>query len=281
MIQGACGDVSNEAGTRRLLAGCGMVDDLKTGIVQTQNQWRGVKIIPHGNRDIEAVICHERKMNLSLLGHRLVYRALTRSRPTTRVGDGAAWNLALDSLSAESFVISGGAGHDISFELELVARTGCRLVLLDPSPTGKATVDRTDLPSELVFEGKALSSQVGALSLARPLDMREGSWRLDVNGLGEEMQSTSIVDIMQRFAVDRVDLLKIDIEGFEYDVLNDVLQRGIPIQQICVEIHEGPIFGKRRSDRWNLIFQLFRAGYQLIHNEGWDHTFLHKGMRAA
>ena len=220
-------------------------------------------------------------MSLSLFGHRLVYRALIRTRPTTRVGDRAAWNLAADSLSADSFVISGGAGHDISFELELVAKTGCRLVLLDPSPTGRVTVDRADLPGGLVFEAKALSSQVGTLCLASPLDMREGSWRLDASGSGADMQSTSIVDIMQRFAVDRVDLLKIDIEGFEYPVLHDALRRKLPIKQICVEIHEGPAFGKSRSDRWNLILQLLRAGYRLIHHEGHDHTFLHKGTRAA
>ena len=220
-------------------------------------------------------------MNLSLLGHRLVYRALTRTRPTTRVGDRAAWNLAADSISADSFVISGGAGHDISFELELVAKTGCRLVLLDPSPTGRATVDRADLPGRLVFEAKALSSKVGILCLARPLDMREGSWRLDPSGSGDDMQSTSIVDIMQRFAVDRVDLLKIDIEGFEYDVLNSALEQRVPIQQICVEIHEGPTFGKSRSDRWSLTLQLLRARYRLIHHEGQDHTFFHKGSRAV
>lgn len=240
-----------------------------------------MEIIPHRNRDIEVIICHDEGMNLSLLGHRLVYRALTRSMPTTRVGVGAAWNLAMDSLTAESFVISGGAGHDISFELELVARTGCRLVLLDPSPTGKATVDQAELPSALVFEAKALSSQVGVISLAKPIDMREGSWRLDLSGSGEKMQSTSISDIMQRFEVDRVDLLKIDIEGFEYDVLDDVLKRGIPIRQICVEIHQGPVFGKSRIDRWHLIFRLLKARYRLIHHDGWDHTFLHKGTRTA
>ena len=37
---------------------------------------------------------------------------------------------------------------------------------------------------------------------------------------------------------DSIDLLKIDIEGFEYEVLEDCLEDRIPIKQICVEFHD-------------------------------------------
>jgi hypothetical protein len=37
---------------------------------------------------------------------------------------------------------------------------------------------------------------------------------------------------------DRIDLLKIDIGGFEYEVQERYLAEQIPIKQICVEFHD-------------------------------------------
>jgi FkbM family methyltransferase len=215
-------------------------------------------------------------MESSLACHNLLYRLLTTSCKTLRVGSDAAWHIKEGTIGSRSFVISGGAGHDISFELQLVKETGCQLILLDPSPTGRTTVSKLDLPSSIIFEPLALSDWHGALSMARPLNSSEGSWRIDTSGGGDTVQSTTIDHLMDRYGVKKVDLLKIDIEGFEYPVLQDALRRKLPIKQICVEIHQGPEFGVTRGDRWALIFRLLRTGYRLVHHEGWDHTFIHK-----
>jgi FkbM family methyltransferase len=42
---------------------------------------------------------------------------------------------------------------------------------------------------------------------------------------------------MQRLGHDRIDLLKLDIEGAEYTVLQDLIQERIPVTQILVEFH--------------------------------------------
>lgn len=208
--------------------------------------------------------------------HNLVYGLLTLKIKTSRIGGAVSWNVKMQGIDEKSFVISAGAGHDISFELDLVARTGCRLVLLDPSPTGCKTVGNMKLPPEITFESTALSDRTGHIILAKPVNMLEGSWRVAVDGDGDEMACTTITEIMDRYSKSSIDLLKIDIEGFEYQVLQDMLIRKIPVKQICVEIHQGPEFGKTRRDRWRLIYHLYRSGYRLIHSVGWDHTFLHR-----
>jgi FkbM family methyltransferase len=210
--------------------------------------------------------------------HKLVYRLLTLKIKTYRIGAAASWNVKMQVIDENSFVISAGAGHDISFELDLVARTGCRLVLFDPSPTGCKTVGNMKLPPEVTFESTALSDRTGHIILAKPVNMLEGSWRVAVDGDGDEMACTTIAEIMDRYSKSSVDLLKIDIEGFEYQVLQDMLLKKNPVKQICVEIHQGPEFGKTRWDRWRLIYDLYRSGYRLIHCEGWDHTFLHRSF---
>jgi FkbM family methyltransferase len=215
-------------------------------------------------------------MSLSLFFHKIIYRLLKNEMPIIRVGGKAAWNLDIRGLNSKSFVISAGAGHDISFELELVSRTGCRLVLLDPSPTGCETVSKVQLPSAMIFEPVALSDRVGRILLAKPLKDSEGSWRIPTDGNGDEMPCTMISEIMMQYSVEVLDLLKIDIEGFEYQVLEDIIRRQVPVRQICVEIHEGWEFKKTHLDRWVLIWKLHRSGFRLIHHLGWDHTFLHK-----
>jgi|GEM_PF-5907822 len=57
-------------------------------------------------------------------------------------------------------------------------------------------------------------------------------------------------DVMHQFNKSRIDLLKIDIEGYEYEVLEDLLSNSIPVTQICVEIHQEPqVPGRKRKDR--------------------------------
>jgi FkbM family methyltransferase len=215
-------------------------------------------------------------MNLSLMLHEAVYSLLIQRAKTLRIGGRAAWNLNMQEVDKNSFVVSAGAGHDISFELELIAQTGCQIVLLDPSPTGCKTVEKIQLPPEITFEPIALSDRTGQMTLAKPANLLEGSWRVAVDGEGDTMPCTSIGEIMERHSKSSVELLKIDIEGFEYQVVQDIILNKIPVKQICVEIHQGFEFGKTRWDRWRLIYQLHQSGYRLIHYDGWDHTFLHR-----
>lgn len=191
-----------------------------------------------------------------------------------RIGQEAGWNVALDSIKEGAFVVSGGAGKDISFELELAKKKGCRMVLLDPSPTGANTVRTVLLPSNIFFEKKALSKHSGIIYMSKPQDMKEGSWRLCLDGKGDAMESTCLTDVIKEHDTALIDLLKIDIEGYEYEVLKDAIEKKIPIQQICVEIHEGESFGKTRFDRWALILRMILSGYRLIYQKGWDYTFL-------
>ena len=208
--------------------------------------------------------------------HKTVYSLLIQRAKFSRIGGSTAWNLNMQDVNNYSFVISAGVGHDISFELELIAQTGCQIVLLDPSPTGCKTIEKIQLPPGITFEPIALSDRTGQMTLAKPANLLEGSWRVAIDGEGDTMPCTSIGEIMERHSKSSVELLKIDIEGFEYQVIHDMLLRKTPVKQICVEIHQGPEFGKTRWDRWRLIYQLYRSGYRLIHYDGWDHTFLHR-----
>jgi FkbM family methyltransferase len=173
-------------------------------------------------------------------------------------------------------VISGGVGHDVSFEKELLRRFGCRIVLLDPSPTGIATMEREPMSKELGYLPVALAGQPGSIRMSPPINVAEGSWRSGPDSGSVEMPSTTLLEILHQERRNRIDLLKLDIEGFEYDVIESMLRHNVNVHQICVETHEGPAFNRSRNDRWKLIWRLKSAGYELVHCANWDHTFIRR-----
>lgn len=219
-------------------------------------------------------------MNIKYLFHKYIYTSIkTNMGPLITLGNKESWTI-LPRLSPESFVVSGGAGHDISFELELIDRFGCMVVLLDPSLPGRRTYEQLNpKPKQLIFHPLGLAATSGMRYLAPPeKDPHLFSWRISKNGDGEEMQFICLKEILNKYNKDKIDLLKIDIEGFEYEVLGNALKENLAIKQVCVEIHQGPKYeGRTQIDRWILIMRLLFKGYIFLHNRGRDHTFYSTG----
>jgi FkbM family methyltransferase len=212
----------------------------------------------------------------------LFYRLFTTARKgLERLGGECAWTLATEGLNRESRVLSAGAGHDISFELELIRRFGCRICLLDPSPTGEETLNLLGnaRPQELEFVRAGLAGKEGELAFDNPLDATEGSFRFgeEKGEGGLSFPCLTVAGAMKERGWSRLDLLKIDIEGFEYGVLDSVLGRRLEIRQICVEFHHGRGFPFTRWDTIRAIARLRMAGYRLIHKIHSDHTFIKAG----
>ena len=43
--------------------------------------------------------------------------------------------------------------------------------------------------------------------------------------------------IVNQYGHDHIDILKLDIEGSEYEVMPEILESDVKIQQICLEVH--------------------------------------------
>lgn len=217
---------------------------------------------------------------LKLWMHRKIYSIIIRERGNlVTLGTKETWTL-LPDLNKESFVISGGAGHDISFELELIELCSCSVILLDPSLPGATTVENLmEKPGELVFLKQGLAAKAGVHYLSKP-DVNEDqkSWQISEETLGVKHRFTTLGQLLEENRKSHIDFLKIDIEGFEYEVLDQILRNKIPIRQICVEIHQGKSFGgKTRWHRWWLIIRMLTSGYSLIYYKNLDHTFYKRG----
>jgi FkbM family methyltransferase len=222
--------------------------------------------------------------NLKDLRYRLFYQLLLRrGHSLIELGDrgtGCSWFFCPDNLNERSVVYSGGVGRDLTFEHALVQRFGCAVVLCDPSPTGLETMA---LPANRIpqfsFHSVALAGCSGKLTLAPPQDSREGSWFASAAGAGAlQVPSMDLASLLRQNGHDHIDLLKLDIEGAEYDVIADLLRRRLPVRQVAVEYHHGILPGIRRSQTVRSILKMTAAGYRLLKQDGNNHTFLRPAL---
>jgi FkbM family methyltransferase len=190
--------------------------------------------------------------------------------------EGAQWTLCVGGLNSNSIVYSGGVGGDISFEIELVKRFGLSVVIFDPSPIALETIRNHSTDPEMKrieFNPVGLASESKSLRF-EPSNV-PGEWQMSVgeNNKSREIACTTIMGEMARHGHKNIDLLKLDIEGFEYQVLNHCLDNHLEIGQICVEFHDFlPNIGRKST--LESILALRKHNFNLVHKQRHDFTFL-------
>ena len=214
------------------------------------------------------------------LRFRIFYGALLCHRhPLIELGNratGCSWNLCPAGLDAHSVIYSGGVGRDITFEHALVKNYGSQVVLFDPSPTGMETMalPENKIP-QFKFHPVGLAGKCGTLKFSAPQDEAEGSWFRQAGGKASlEVPCVDLATLMRQNGHDHIDLLKIDIEGAEYEVLDDLLNRRLRVKQVLVEFHHRLLPGIRRGQTIRAILKMAWAGYRLLKRDGENLTFL-------
>jgi FkbM family methyltransferase len=170
-----------------------------------------------------------------------------------------------------------GVGLDMSFELELAKIALKPVLVFDPSPTGIDTVAKSDIQN-IKFFPVGLAAHTGSIEFSLPKDAAEGSYSVVQDGIETiRFDCHDLATIMKTNGDSYIDLLKMDIEGFEFDIVNQLLDQRIPVRQLCVEFHPW----LRPGETMKTIARLHRAGYRLIHKKRGDYTFLLKKERYA
>jgi FkbM family methyltransferase len=193
------------------------------------------------------------------------------------------WCVASNTLSPTSIVYSIGIGNDISFDLSLIRRYGVRIYAYDPTPESISWISRQNLPDKFSFFGIGLAHYDGVALFYRHKKetniCHSMAKRNDRVGDAVEVTVHRLESMCKTNHHSRIDLLKMDIEGAEYDVLEDIFQSDIPIDQILVEFHHRfkdiPIRKTKRT-----IAHLRENGYRIFYVslKGREYSFLHERL---
>jgi FkbM family methyltransferase len=198
--------------------------------------------------------------------------------PPDSVGNYAA---IASLLSPESIVYSFGVGGNIEFDIDLTAQSSCAVYLFDPTPRSIRFMEQYRENPLLQFRpwgvwtSDGLQRFFSSLTLAVNTcgnvfqDFRSGSIEnaLDVSTWFEG-ECHTLPTIMNKLGHDRIDLLKMDIEGAALDVLEHLLDSEIRPKQLVVEFEAPRISSRVKPFFWRLekmIKRLRHDGYTL-HN---------------
>lgn len=182
------------------------------------------------------------------------------------------WEIPVNKIRKDSVCYCVGAGEDISFDVELVVNFGCNVFIVDPTPRAK---DHFEYLRNCVLMGtkavinppakrkvKDLYPILTKDQLSKLQFYPYGIWSKSVikkfyvpkkpsyvshsiiniqhTEKYFEAKCVTVKEMMQQLGHDRLEILKLDIEGAEYDVINSILHDNIRIKILCVEFHRLP-----------------------------------------
>jgi len=217
-----------------------------------------------------------------------------------RVGsEDGGWVVDLRLIPRGSLVISVGVGEDIAFERGLIEARGCRVIGIDPGPRAAGCVQgfsdrrfhlmRRALAAHgglrvRMYEDAGVNHTSDHVShpvwdnVSGPevgLDRAMGAHRAVDVGRFYEAETVGLTELLAAYPDAAV--LKLDIEGAEYEVLRSVAALRVP--QVCVAFHHG-CAGYTLEDTLECVERMRRMGYLVGHREDkagpWHEvTFVH------
>jgi FkbM family methyltransferase len=165
------------------------------------------------------------------------------------------WSIPAGQLDAGSVVVDVGLGEDVSFSTSLIQRYGCIVHGFDPTPRAIAYIRQLGC-AKLVLHEVGVAERSGSATFYLPNDERHVSGSLTASShTGQRQMQVPLValgEVFGRIGADHIDLLKLDIEGAEYDLLFDdaFAAHAQRIDMLCVEFHHRwPEFGRQATER--------------------------------
>ncbi len=193
------------------------------------------------------------------------------------------WTLCTQLLGPASVVYSVGIGKHIRFDLELIDRFGLTVHGFDPTPVSVAWVREQDLPDAFVFHEYGVAAYDGAARFYAP--RRDGSAHFSTVARDRDTEKRDMVEgpvlriatIAQRLNHAKIDVLKMDIEGAEYEVIDDFVHGPVEVDQFLVEFHHNyPSIPLSRT--LGAVGTLREAGFVPAHisRRGMEMLFVHE-----
>lgn len=220
------------------------------------------------------------------LGRRFRERLLPRGYVRLGTHHGGWWINKYD-VGEDPLLIDCGLGEDISFPSAFLDEFGGHVVGIDPNPRS-IKYCQENAPDGMEVWQKAFWCEPAItiiFHMPRPLhalpkgaDGVSGSLLEShdyvIGGDKIHAKTTSLAEVLESMDREKCDVLKIDIEGAEYEVINRLCYTGeiVKAKQILVEFHHF-CTNHTIGDTNRAVERIKRNGFDLIHVEDRNHIF--------
>ncbi len=196
------------------------------------------------------------------------------------------WWLDSRRLAAAPLLIDCGLGKDISFPVSFLDQFGGRVVGVEPNPHSLEYCKNV-APKGMRIIPQAFWIETGntlTFHLPRPqeelpkgADGVSGSILDSHTYVGDEsisVETISFAEILKQEQRQECDVLKMDIEGAEYEILEALCNSGeiALAKQLLVEFHHGAT-SYTQADTERIVSMLEARDFRLIHTEGRNYIF--------
>jgi FkbM family methyltransferase len=189
---------------------------------------------------------------------------------------GFAWRFSEMALNKYSNILCFGLGSNMTFEGELAKYLNATVHCFDPTEQAlklseRYIGDRTDL----ILYPWGISDKDEIIKFYLNTVPGMGSLSIENLSYGEyyvEAQVYSLKTICEKVGMDKVDFLKIDVEGAEYGVIDDLAKQEIEVDQFALEFDQ-PMPPWRTMAAFE---KLYSVGYYPVSNWGLNWLFIHE-----
>lgn len=180
---------------------------------------------------------------------------------------GAAFTICPDKIDENSVVYSFGIGTDVSFDVSLIDKYKLKVFAFDPTPRSLDWLKTQKLPDKFSYYDFGIASFDGEASFFSPQNPDNVSYSMEKNTFvssdSVEVEVHRLKTIMNLLGHSKIDILKMDIEGTEYDVISDIMKSNILIGQLLIEFHHRLISNGIKKTK-QTIQLLYDADYKIF-----------------
>lgn len=225
----------------------------------------------------------------------------TNSEKVISLGSDYGGWFFLDNKNLENkFIISAGLGEDASFDIEIINKYNCKVISIDPTPRAishyNQIIDKSgNLGSNIYIDGgKQNISSYNLTKINRKnfILIDRALYNIDdeelkffapknknhvshsINNFQNDYKKTTdfikvktitVKSILNKFDINDIEILKLDIEGAEIEVIKNILSERIFPNQILVEFDELIKINELAIKRFEDVHQiLLSKNYNLI-----------------
>jgi FkbM family methyltransferase len=183
-----------------------------------------------------------------------------------------------------SVIYSFGIGTDITFDTKCIQKHNCKVYGFDPTPKSIKWIKSINHDPKFIFYDFGISTISGMQTFYLPYSTKGTSGSLKKTTEVDErmpiqVKMKSFIDITQDLQHPYIDVIKMDIEGAEYEVLNSIIDSGIPFGQLLIEFHDRLYEGGAPMS-YKIVGLLKEKGYEIFaHSINYEEiSFINKSL---